>query len=254
MKMISLKKNILFALSSILFTLIIGQTLNYSQLSRSLKLSTIKEDEPKDAGENSPYDIFVREKSKNEKFVAITIDDGWGGNIQGFLDVLKENRVKATFFMQGNEAEKQPELMKKIVEEGHLLANHSYDHPEFTTLTKDEILWELEEGRKAILEASGYDPYPYFRYPYGSNSTLSNQILAEQGWKSFYWTQNTWDWAFEEDTPEGREYIYQTAIQNAPQESIVLLHTHGGSSVGTLPDIIKWYRENGYSFVTVNQL
>lgn len=254
MKIISQKKTILFALSAILFSVITVQTLNYSQIGGSLKLSTVEEDLPKDLGENSQYDIFIREKSKDEKFVAITIDDGWGGNLQGYLDVLKENRVKATFFMQGNEAEKQPEMMKKIVEEGHLLANHSYDHPEFTKLNKDEILWELEEGRNAILEASGYDPYPYFRYPYGSNSTLSNQILAEQGWKYFYWTQNTWDWSFETDTPEGEAYVYEEAIKNAPQESIVLLHTHGGSSVGVLPEIIKWYRQNGYSFVTVDAL
>jgi peptidoglycan/xylan/chitin deacetylase (PgdA/CDA1 family) len=195
----------------------------------------------------------LKNHTKSNKLVAITIDDGYG-NIRAFVDILAQHRIKATFFMLGQIADNNPNAMKYIVEQGHLLANHSYNHPEFTTLSKEEILWQLEQGRQALTQASGHDPFPYFRYPYGSNSYTTNEILAEQGWESFYWTQNTGDWQYEEATAEGAEFIYAQATDSPPDNAIVLVHTQSNSSLLALPDIIKYYRRHGYEFVTVDEL
>ena len=242
-------KTILIALFAFTATLLLSN----SQLASQTQIQTIKPEQEALLVKNTKSTAIKRTNSRSDKIVAITIDDGYG-EIDPVLDVLKSHRVKATFFMLGEIAEKNPEAMQRIVNEGHLLANHSYNHPEFTTLTHEEILWQLEEGRNALLEASGYDPHPYFRYPYGSQSITTNAILSEQGWEPFYWTQNTWDWMYEENTEEGAEFIYQEAIKDAPDESIVLLHTQSQSTISALPDIIKWYRRQGYDFVTVGEL
>jgi peptidoglycan/xylan/chitin deacetylase (PgdA/CDA1 family) len=215
--------------------------------------ASVIEEENKTTGNSQLHKSLSRENTRSEKLVALTIDDGYG-DIASFVDVLNQNRVKATFFMVGEIAKTNPEGLKKIVDEGHLLANHSYNHPQFTTLNKDEILWQLNEGRELFKEVTGYDTYPYFRYPYGSHSTTSDAVLGQEGWKYFYWTQNTWDWAYVEDTQEGRDYIYNKATTNVPKESIVLLHTMSNSSLAILPEIISWYKRNGYQFVTVDQL
>lgn len=188
------------------------------------------------------------------KVVALTIDDGYG-DIEDFIEVLAENNVRATFFMLGVVAQNNPEGMRKIVESGNLLANHSYNHPNFNTLSASEIRNQLNSTREAIIEATGgFDPYPYFRYPGGDHSQRTDAILAEDGWKFFHWTNGTGDFKYRANTAAGRSHILHYATANAPDKAIVLLHTMSQSTVAVLPDIINFYRDRGYAFVTVDEL
>jgi len=187
------------------------------------------------------------------KKVALTFDDGYG-DIGAFLDILNVQNIRGTFFMLGDAAEKNPDGMRRIVNEGHLLANHSYGHPDFRTLNDDQIRWQLNQTREYMKNITGKDIYPYFRYPYGAMNDRTNTILHEEGWIYFNWTQDTLDWHYHENTDAGRKHIYYAAISNPPDTSIVLMHTMSKSTVAVLPDIIQWYRDHGYAFITVDQL
>lgn len=198
-------------------------------------------------------DVLVWNFKVYGKKVALTFDDGYG-DIDAFLDVLKREGAKATFFMLGSVAELKPDQMKRIIAEGHQLANHSYSHPSFNAIGADEMRWQLHLGREALKKVTGVDPYPYFRYPYGAHSALSDQVLAELGWKWYHWTNGTGDWKFVKNTDGGRGHIFYHATKNAPDKAIVLMHISSHSGLAVLPDIIHWYRENGYELVRIDEL
>jgi len=200
--------------------------------------------------DRDPLDINIIAAGK---VVALTIDDGYG-EIEDFIEVLNANNVRATFFMLGVVAQSNPEGMKAIVESGNLLANHSYIHPNFNTLSASEIRNQLNSTRQIMIDATGFDPYPYFRYPGGDHSQRTDAVLAEDGWKYFHWTNGTGDFKYRANTAAGRKHILYYATANAPDKAIVLLHTMSQSTVAVLPDIINFYRDRGYAFVTVDEL
>ena len=187
------------------------------------------------------------------KMVALTFDDGYG-DVDPFIEVLNENNVRATFFILGAVAENNPEEIKKIVDNGHLLASHGYNHPDFRTLSADEIRWQLSKTRAIYNDIIGFEVYPYFRYPYGAHSEKTDEIVEGEGWKYFQWTNGTGDYKCHENTSAGREQVYYYATLNPPEKAIVLMHVISKSTAAVLPDVINWYKQNGYAFVTVDQL
>ncbi len=188
-----------------------------------------------------------------DKMVALTFDDGYG-NIQGFLDTLKAESVRATFFILGCVAEARPDDMKQIVQDGHLLASHSYNHPDFRTLGANSVRWQLDRTQDIFEEVVGIDVYPYFRYPYGAHNARSDTALTEDGWEWFHWTNGTGDWMYHANTAAGRNHVYTYATLNPPDKAIVLMHVISNSTLAVLPDIIDYYRTNGYAFVTVDEM
>lgn len=199
-----------------------------------------------------PNPIFLEIKVNNKQ-VALTFDDGYG-EIDPFLNLLNQEGVRGTFFILGCVAQARPDQMRRIVNEGHLLANHSYCHPDFRTLTDEQILWQLSETRKIMEEITGNDVYPYFRYPYGARDARTDAVLEQEGWKIFHWTQSTGDYKRHENSAAGRQQVYYYSTRNPPDQSIVLMHIISKSSLAALPDIIQWYRDHGYTFVTVDEL
>ena len=195
-----------------------------------------------------PYQITVA-----DKVVALTFDDGYG-DIDAFIDTLNAQDVRGTFFMLGVVAQENPEAMKRIVNEGHLLASHSYDHPDFRTLSATQIKWQLDTTRQILLDTTGYDVYPYFRYPYGAKTYSSDDVLATNGWQYYHWTNGTGDWKYHASTAAGRQHILFHATNNPPDKAVVLMHIVSESTLAVLPDIIESYRSKGYAFVTVDEL
>jgi len=202
------------------------------------------------AFDSSPINFAMNITNKK---VALTFDDGYG-EIDPFIDALDKYNVKATFFMLGVVAQHQPEQMRRIISSGNTLANHSYNHPDFRTLSREEIIWQVEETRKIMKTITGLDVLPYFRYPYGAHSQFSDSIIEGNGWKWIHWTQGTGDYQHHEDSATGRHQTYFYSTLNPPDTSIVLMHIISKSTLGTLPDVIKWYRDNNYAFITVDEL
>lgn len=187
------------------------------------------------------------------KLVALTFDDGYG-DIDAFIDALNKEGIRGTFFILGVVAQNNPTAVKRIVDEGHLLANHSYNHPDFRNLSSDGVRSQINQAREVLLAITGYDVYPYIRYPYGAHNKNTDTILDENGWKNFYWTNGTGDFNYHANSAAGRKHIYYYATLNPPDRAIVLMHIISQSTLAVLPDIIDYYREHGYAFVTVDEL
>ncbi|MEL1135647.1 polysaccharide deacetylase family protein [Desulfitobacterium sp. THU1] len=183
-----------------------------------------------------------------EKVLALTFDDGPDPLYTGYiLDVLKEKNVKATFFVLGMNAQGNPELLKRISEEGHEIANHGYSHSYTPSkfvreLTRtDELLYELLQKRTT-----------YYRPPGG---IISESVLAgvkEQGHTLTLWSIDSKDW----QNP-GPPRIIQNVVKNSFPGGIILLHDGGErreQTIQALGPIIDRLREQGYRFGTVSEL
>lgn len=186
------------------------------------------------------------------KKVALTFDDGPDlHNTPKILDILKTEEVLATFFVVGNQVERYPEMVMRMFEEGHLIANHSRTHTDFDDLTNEEIITlELGPTSKAVEQLTGYYPM-VMRPPYGSLRIDSVGFLRELGWRIVRWSLDTFDWDSSRNKPEqilGRIQAHHHA------NAIILMHCNGPATTRALPGVIKTLRELGYEFVTVSML
>jgi peptidoglycan-N-acetylglucosamine deacetylase len=176
--------------------------------------------------------------------VRLTFDDGpVRPNTPRVLNVLSKHRVKATFFVIGQRARRHPGLVKREYREGHSVQNHTYTHPDLTTLGPVETRRELRATNRAI-KAAGV-PRPYrFRPPYGITNVRIRSVGASLGLIQTLWSVDPRDWA---DPPAS--VICRRVVSNVSPGSIVLLHDgSGANTVEALPCIIKRLRAQGYGF------
>lgn len=185
--------------------------------------------------------------------IALTFDDGPDIRYTtAILDILKEKDVKATFFVVGTQVKKYPDVLKRIVEEGHAIGNHTQSHKDLSKLTKDQIVKEIDEADAAIEDVLGYKP-DLFRAPYGALSETLKKTLKDKDRKLVGWTVDTRDWAGT-SIKDMREVISKGSKPNG----IILMHSFGGkhiaNTVEMLPDVIDDLRKLGYTFVTADEL
>ena len=176
--------------------------------------------------------------------VRLTFDDGpVRANTPRVLDILSNHRVKATYFVIGQRARRYPRLVKREYREGHSVQNHTYTHPELTTLSPVETRQELRATNRAI-KAAGV-PRPHrFRPPHGHTNARVRSVGASLGLIQTLWSVDPHDWA---DPPASE--ICSRVESNVRAGSIVLLHDGSGSNtVEALPCIIKRLRAQGYRF------
>ena len=166
------------------------------------------------------------------------------GNTPAVLDVLRKYRVKATFFVVGEQARKYPGLVRTEYSEGHSVQNHSFTHPNLTKLTNAEIAQELRATNQAITEAGVPRPH-LFRPPYGKTDDRVSRVGASLGLRQIRWTDKaSEDW---EDPPPS--VICKRVVSRVRPGSVVLLHDGSGANTDdALPCIIKELRARGYGF------
>ena len=181
------------------------------------------------------------------KLIAITFDDGPGKYTAELLDALKKYNAKATFFLVGTCVERYPELVKREVEEGHQVANHSWDHTKLTTLSPAGISSQLSKTENAIDKACGKDLGTLMvRPPYGSsNSAVQNSANAPL----IFWSVDTLDWKY-----RNAETVKNNIVNNAKDGAIILLHDIHSTSVQGAVAAIEELTGQGYTFVTISEL
>ena len=181
------------------------------------------------------------------KLIAITFDDGPGKYTGELLDALKKYNAKATFFLVGTCVERYPELVKREVEEGHQVANRSWDHAKLTDLSQSAISAELSKTENAIDKACGKDLGTLMvRPPYGSsNSAVQNSANAPL----IFWSVDTLDWKY-----RNAETVKNNIVNNAKDGAIILLHDIHSTSVQGAVAAIEELTGQGYTFVTVSEL
>ncbi len=196
---------------------------------------------------------FINEKAKEEKVMYLTFDEGYEyGFTPKILDVLKENNVQATFFLTKYFIDKEPELVKRMADEGHIVGNHSNTHPEFPTLTSDEIYDELYATNARFKEVTGRDMDPFFRAPSGKYSERTLYLTRKLGYRSIFWSMAYKDW--EVKNQPGKDVAYNHVMDNYHNGAIILLHAVSESNTEALDDIIKSLKAEGYRFGSLYEL
>jgi len=189
----------------------------------------------------------------NRAVVALTFDDGPDPVFTpAILEKLRKYGVKATFFLLGTNIEKFPEIAKQIAAEGHVIGNHTYDHPKLADATDEEYHYQIQKSDELIGHLVGYKP-KFFRPPYGSITGSQVQWATEQGMMVTQWSIDTLDWKGLD-----AETITGTVVANVLPGSIILQHNapdvplHG--SVEALDQIIPQLQAKAARFVTLPEM
>ncbi len=184
--------------------------------------------------------------------IALTFDAGASSKpTPALLDVLANKDIKSTFFLTGKWVEQNPELTKRIIAEGHEIGNHTYSHPDLTKVTDQQIVEQLERTEQLVKETTGTSTKPYFRPPYGARNRRVLEVAAGAGYKSVYWSADSWD-AFKKGI-EAAE-INQRVQDRAKAGAIVLMHCGSWPTVDVLPTMIDQLRDKGLEPVKVSEL
>ena len=189
------------------------------------------------------------ERIANSKVAYLTFDDGPNRNTEKILHILKDNNIKATFFLVGNMVELNPDIVKKIQNDGHVIANHTYSHA-YTYKTKESFLEEIEKTDSLISKVLGKEYKSYFvRVPGGSmGKKLAQEAIKENGYKSINWTA-----LFGDDEKGGKvtsEYILNRVKETTGDDKYEVILAHGTKSitVDVLQRVIDGLRKDGYIF------
>ncbi|MEC0239586.1 polysaccharide deacetylase family protein [Paenibacillus dokdonensis] len=189
------------------------------------------------------------------KQIALTFDDVPDPRFTPqILKILSQNGVKATFFVVGSRAKKHPDLVARIIREGHVIGNHSYNHPQFHKLTMTEYMDQIIRTENILYGITGYKP-KLIRPPYGDITENQLRWAKREGYKIVNWNVDSLDWK-----GISKEAVKRNVMTTAGQGSIILQHAGGGSSsdlsgtIGALPEIIRELKKKGYTFVTLPKL
>ncbi|MBM7572428.1 delta-lactam-biosynthetic de-N-acetylase [Aquibacillus albus] len=198
------------------------------------------------------YGGYYVDKS-GDKVVYLTFDNGYEkGYTNQVLDVLKDKNVPATFFVTGHYVESQPELVKRMVKEGHIIGNHSYYHPDFTTLSKEKIKKELDSLEEAVAKITPQKEMLYLRPPRGTFNEQTLKWTQELGYIHMFWSLAFVDW--HTDKQKGWQSAYQQVMDHIHPGAIMLLHTVSQDNAEALEHMIDDLRKQGYTFKSLNHL
>ncbi len=183
--------------------------------------------------------------------IAITFDDGPDPVLTPrLLDLLKERHIHATFFLVGKNAAAFPDVVRRIVDDGHEVGNHSWSHPLFTQLSKENVESQLQRTHDAIVKACGIAPLLY-RPPYGAVS-ISQRARIEKtfGYPAILWDVDPQDWKH----PRSAQKVYDAIHSQTRAGSIILCHDIHETTIAAMPATLDDLTARGYRFATVTQL
>lgn len=189
----------------------------------------------------------------DEKIIYLTFDAGFeNGNTEAILDALIKNDVKATFFLVGNYIDTAPELVSRMIDDGHEVANHSYYHPDMTQKSKEDFEEELFKMEECFRELTGKEIGMYYRPPQGKYNE-SNLLWANNlGYKTVFWSLAYVDW-YENDQPSHEEALKKLTERIHPG-AVVLLHNTSKTNGEILDELMNRWQDMGYTFGTLDQL
>ena len=199
------------------------------------------------AGEARLLPIYQVETTQPR--LAISFDAAWGAeHTLEILDILDDFSVKTTFFLVNYWLEDYPELAKEIVARGHEIGLHSSTHPEFTKLTTDQVIEELEKNAELILSVTGYQP-KLFRPPFGDYNDQVISLSLDTGFQPIQWSIDSLDWK-----DLSADEIVTRVMKDIEQGDIVLFHNNGLHTAEALPIILQQLQERNLQVVPISEL
>ena len=206
-----------------------------------------------DINELKQYNAYYAEDT-DEKVLYLTFDAGYeNGNTPAILDALKKHGAPAAFFVVGNFIEDEPELVKRMVEEGHIVGNHTMTHPDMSAIsTQESFQEELAGVEKLFQDLTGEPMIKFYRPPRGVYS-ISNLAMADNlGYATFFWSLAYVDWNQEQQP--SREEAFSKLLPRVHPGAIVLLHSTSSTNAEILDELLTKWEAMGYSFAPLTQL
>ncbi len=188
---------------------------------------------------------------KEKKAMYLTFDEGYeAGYTSQLLNTLKQNQVKATFFITAHYVNTQPDLVKQMIEEGHIIGNHTVNHKSMPDLTEEQIKKEVMELHQVIHEKFNYE-MKYIRPPKGEFSEKTLQVTNQLGYTTVMWSFAYEDW--NEEKQPNEESAKKKIVDNFHNGEIMLLHGNSKTNTNLLDTIIKEAKGMGYEFKSLDQ-
>ena len=203
--------------------------------------------------ELSQYNAYYAQDTQ-EKVLYLTFDCGYeNGNTAPILDALKKHQAPATFFVVGNFLSDCPELIQRMISEGHTVGNHTYHHPDMSAIADEASFREELESLEALYqETTGREMSRFYRPPQGKYSVENLKQAQQLGYTTVFWSLAYVDWNTD-DQPSAEE-AYAKLLPRIHDGAIVLLHSTSATNAAILDDLLTKWEEMGYTFASLDQL
>ena len=190
----------------------------------------------------------------DEKILYLTFDAGYeNGNTPAILEALKKHQAPAVFFAVGNFIKDNPDLIKRMITEGHIVGNHTMTHPDMSQISSMESFQkELEGVEELYTSVTGEPMTKFYRPPRGVYSTENLSMAKELGYSTFFWSLAYVDW-LQEQQPS-KEEAFQKLIPRIHPGAIVLLHNTSSTNAAILDELLTRWEEMGYQFHSIKEL
>ena len=199
------------------------------------------------------YDAYYAQDTE-EKVLYLTFDAGYeNGNTETILNALKKHNVSATFFVVGTYIESEPELIQRMIDEGHTVGNHTWHHPNMSGIeTMEEFKKELTDVEDAFRQTTGQEMTKYYRPPQGIYSESNLEMAKELGYQTFFWSLAYVDW-YADDQPT-KEEAFDKLLGRIHPGAIVLLHSTSSTNAEILDELLTKWEEMGYQVRPLSEL
>ena len=189
-----------------------------------------------------------------QKVIYLTFDAGYeNGCTAKILDILQKHDVKAAFFLVGNYMQQNPDLVKRMVSEGHIVGNHTMHHYDMSKITElSAFQKELEDLEKLYFDITGQEMQKYYRPPQGIYSEENLKMAQALGYKTVFWSLAYVDWN-NDDQPTA-EYAFSKLLPRIHSGAVVLLHSTSQTNAEILDELLTKWEEMGSSFATIDAL
>ena len=190
----------------------------------------------------------------SEKVIYLTFDAGYeNGGTAKILDVLQKHQVKAAFFLVGNYIEKNEDLVRRMVKEGHIVGNHTMHHYDMSKLSdKASFTRELTDLETLYKTTTGMDMPKYYRPPQGIYSEENLRMAKELGYKTVFWSLAYVDW--NNDAQPSREQAFSKLLPRIHNGAVVLLHSTSQTNAEILDELLTKWKEMGFRFASIEEL
>lgn len=215
-------------------------------------------DGTKPAGNVTPDELKTYDAyyvgSGDDKVIYLTYDCGYeNGNTAPILDALKKHNAPATFFVVGHFLETASDLVKRMVEEGHTVGNHTYHHPDMSSISNlASFQKEVDDTAALYQEITGQEMTKYYRPPQGKYSTENLKMAKELGYHTFFWSLAYVDWNV--DSQPTKEQAFDKLLPRIHPGAIVLLHSTSKTNGEIMDELLTKWEEMGYRFAPLSEL
>lgn len=189
--------------------------------------------------------------TSGEKVIYLTFDCGYeNGCTEKILDTLKQKNVPAAFFVTLPHVKACPQLIARMVNEGHIVGNHSVNHPNFSTISRAKMAEEIAGLDNFLRQNFGYSA-PFFRFPEGACSESALDLVDNMGYKSVFWSSAYADW--DVNNQKGKQYAFDTVTSRLHPGCVLLLHAVSPDNAEALGSIIDYAHSQGYQFKALGE-